>query len=326
MTAAQHEPAAELAGIVVHWHNEEQLGRLLAAWPQEPRFELIVVDNGSSSLLPAGTYRLLRPGRNLGFAGGANAGAQVASAPLLLILNPDARPRPGALVKLVEGFREHPEAAGLAPRLVGEDGDSQHAWQLGRLPSLGRLLLAAFGWGGPPARGSEPPAGVRVEQPAAAALALRRAAFDAVGGFDEGFFPAWFEDVDLARRLADRGLTVLYHPAAELVHEQGATVPRLGYGRFLWLYSRNLVRYLEGHWGRGWAWSARALMVPGALLRLALLPLRRPRRATDRRQAWTGLWWLLAGALSGFRQPRFLAAEVAEGSAPANGPGGGKDG
>ncbi|HEX2644473.1 MAG TPA: glycosyltransferase, partial [Thermoanaerobaculia bacterium] len=106
-----------LTAVVVHWRNEDLLGELTAAWPADPRFELVVVDNGSAGPLPLGPARLIRPERNLGFAGGANAGAAAGRAPLILILNPDAVPEPGALDRLLEGFAAHPEAAGLVPRL-----------------------------------------------------------------------------------------------------------------------------------------------------------------------------------------------------------------
>jgi hypothetical protein len=149
----------------------------------------------------------------------------------------------------------------------------------------------------------EPEAGARVEQPAAAALALRREAFAAVGGFDAGFHPAWFEDVDLARRMKTAGLVLRYWPAAVFRHGLGSTVPRLGYGRFLWIYYRNLTRYLRKHHGPAWALAARAALVPGILIRLLLLPVRRPRRAESRGEAFTGLITVLAGALTGWRAP-----------------------
>lgn len=300
-----------LSGVVVHWRNEELLADLVAAWPRDPRFELVVVDNGSSAPLPA-EVKILRPGRNLGFAGGANAGIAEAKGEVLLILNPDAVPEPGALERLLEGFAALPDAAGLAPRLIGPDGEPQAGWQLRRLPSAGQLLLQAFPGTGSPEASGEPPAGTPVEQPAAAALALRREALAAVGGFDAGFHPAWFEDVDLARRLAGAGLVLRYWPAARFRHGLGSTVPRLGYGPFLWIYYRNLTRYLRKHHGRAWAFAARAALVPGVTLRLLALPLRRPRRAHSRGEAFRGLLAVLAGALTGWTRPRRLA----EGAAP----------
>jgi GT2 family glycosyltransferase len=294
-------PEPVLTGVVIHWRNEDLLAELVAAWPRDPRFELVVVDNGSSSPLPEGV-RVIRPGRNLGFAGGANAGIAEARGAIVLILNPDVVPEEGALDRLIEGFTAHPEAAGLAPRLAGPAGEPQWAWQLRRLPSPWSLLRHALPLGGEAAIGSEPPAGARIEQPAAAALAFRRSALAAVGGFDDGFYPAWFEDVDLAKRFREAGLPIFYWPAAQFRHRLGSTVPRLGYGPFLYVYYRNLTRYLAKHHGQAWAAAARVALVVGMVLRLVLLPLRRPQRAGSRGEALSGILAVLAGAFSGFKR------------------------
>jgi N-acetylglucosaminyl-diphospho-decaprenol L-rhamnosyltransferase len=287
----------QLSGVVVHWRNEELLAQLTSAWPRDPRFELVVVDNGSSVPLELGPARLVQPEGNLGFGGGANAGAAEARGAILLILNPDAIPEPGALDRLLEGFEAFPDAAGLAPKLVGPGGESQAGWQLRRLPSPWRLLLQAFPFAGMPEE-KEPESGAPVEQPAAAALAFRREAFL---GFDPDFHPAWFEDVDLALRMKKAGLVLRYWPAAVFRHELGSTVPRLGYGRFLWIYYRNLTRYLGKHHGALWALAARIALLPGMLIRLLFLPLYRPRRAASRAEAFRGLIGVLAGALRGWR-------------------------
>jgi N-acetylglucosaminyl-diphospho-decaprenol L-rhamnosyltransferase len=302
-----------LTGVVVHWRNEELLAELVRAWPSDPRFELLVVDNGSSAPLPPLPVgvRVLSPGRNLGFGGGANLGAAEAKGAILLILNPDVVPDEGALDRLLEGFAALPDAAGLAPRLLGPAGESQSAWQLRRLPTAWQCLLHALPLPVHAESAAEPAAGDAVEQPAAAALALRREALAAVGGFDAGFHPAWFEDVDLALRLRQAGLVLRYWPAARFAHRLGSTVPRLGYGPFLWIYYRNLTRYLRKHHGPAWALAARAVLVPGVLIRLALLPLRRPRRAASRGEALRGLLAVLTGAFTGWARPRRLAEEAA---------------
>lgn len=311
MAAVVTPPA--LSGVVVHWRDESSLAELVAAWPRDPRFELVIVDNGSRPPLPelpeGVRGRVVRPGTNLGFAGGANRGVREASAPIVLLLNPDARPDPGALDALLAGFEEHAEAAGLVPSLAGEDGAPQWRWQLKPLPSPARLVLEALFLPAAAGPADEPPPGTRIEQPAAAALALRRSAWDAVGGMDDGFRPAWFEDVDLARRLRLTGRPLLYHPAARFRHGLGSTVPRLGFRTFLWLYYRNLVRYLGKHHGRGWAGAVRALLPLGMALRLALLPLRTPRRAAGRAAAARGLLAVAAGAVTGWRRPIDLARE-----------------
>jgi GT2 family glycosyltransferase len=287
----------QLSGVVIHWRNEELLAQLTSAWPRDPRFELVVVDNGSSGPLEMGPARLVQPESNLGFGGGANAGAAEARGSILLILNPDAIPEEGALERLLEGFKAFPDAAGLAPKLVGPGGESQAGWQLRRLPSPWRLLLQAFPFAGTPEE-DEPESGAPVEQPAAAALALRREAFL---GFDAGFHPAWFEDVDLALRMKKAGLVLRYWPAAVFRHGLGSTVPSLGYGRFLWIYYRNLTRYLGKHYGPLWSLAVRIALVPGMLIRLLFLPIYRPRRAATRAEAFRGLVGVLAGALRGWQ-------------------------
>ena len=305
---------------MVHWGDPAPLAELAAAWPDDRRFELVVVDNGPFT--PSGEFadhpgweavrrrgRVVSAGRNLGFAGGANAGAREARGELLLILNPDARPEEGALEALVEGFRRNPRAAGLAPRLLGEDsrgdgGEPQFAWQLRGLPSAAQLLAHAVGIPAASEARAEPAAGDAVEQPAAAALALRRETYEAAGGFDPAFHPAWFEDVDLAARLVAAGRPLLYWPDATFRHALGGTVGQLGYGRFLWTYQRNLVTYLGKHHGAATAALARLLLPAGLLLRLALLPVRKPKRAATRAAAARGLAGALAGALTGWRRPR----------------------
>lgn len=309
-----------LSGVVVHWGGSEPLEELLAAWPRDSRFELVVVDNAGVpdlTLASGCSGRILRPGRNLGFAGGANAGAAAARGARLLFLNSDAVPEPGALEALLAGFAHHPDAAGLAPRLESPEGEGQWRWQLRDLPSPAALLAHTLFLPAGGRRSAEPEPGAAVEQPAAAALALTREAFDRVGGFDAGFHPAWFEDVDLARRLRAAGLVLRYHPSARFRHRLGASVASLGYGPFLWVYSRNLMRYLALHHGAGWARAARLLLPIGALLRLLALPLRRPRRARSRGSAARGLLATAWGAITGWRRPVPWAARFEpEGSPP----------
>lgn len=290
----------KLCGIVVSWHDENRVHDLVEAWPADDDLELLIVDNGSTRELPAGV-QILNGERNLGFAGAINLGLRETTAPLVLVMNSDVCPRSGAIDSLIRGFERWPDAAALAPRLVSTDGSSQFRWQLRTLPSVPALLLQALLL---PATGqsqSELGPGQRVEQPAAAALVLRRQVLADLGGFDESFFPAWFEDVDLAKRMKDSQHPIRYCPEAEFTHHLGSSIPRLGYGRFLQIYYSNLCRYLAKHHGNLWARVARFLLVPASLLRLVLLPIRSPKRATTRREAALGLWRLTMGAVSGWR-------------------------
>jgi len=294
---------ADLCGIAVNWHSEDHVEELIRAWPKDARFELIVVDNSSTLLTSYEGVQVLRPGKNLGFAGAANLGCQHTQATVVLVLNADASPTGSALQALLEGFKRWPDAAGLAPRLVGLDGQPQTKWQLRSLPSVWTLLLQTLLIPAGAGAATEPEAGTEIEQPAAATLALRRKVLIEMGGFDEDFFPAWFEDVDLAARLKRRGIKIRYCPTAAFNHHLGASVTPLGYGHFLWIYYKNLCRYLEKHHGFGWAMAARLLLSMAAPTRIILLPLRKPKRAADRRSAARGLIDLACGATSNWRRP-----------------------
>lgn len=283
-----------LSGLVVHWRAEEDFARLLAAWPARPDLELVVVDNSGELPDQPESFHLVRPGRNLGFAGGANRAAAAARGEAFLLLNPDVTPEPGALAALLDGLDAAPDAAGLAPRLLDAAGGDQCRWQLRPLPTAPQLLLHALFRPGPWGPAAPPPALSPIAQPAAAALLVRRGAFERLGGFDERFFPAWFEDVDFARRAQEQGLVFRYWPQARLRHRLGGSVAALGFGPFLAAYYGNLARYLDKHAGRAAVRRLALLLALGFALRLAALPLRRPRRARSRREAAAAFLRLLA--------------------------------
>ncbi len=289
---------ADICGIAVNWHLETHLEELIRGWPADSRFELIVVDNSSSLSTAPENIQVLRPSRNLGFAGALNLGCRHTNAPLIVTLNPDACPEASALEELITGFKRWPDAVGLAPRLVGQDGRPQTAWQLRSLPSPWTLLLQAFFIPAGAGPSVEPAPGAAIEQPAAAALAIKREALIDIGGFDEDFYPAWFEDVDLAARLNLEGAKIRYCPSAVFTHQLGASVSQMGYGSFVWSYYKNLCRYLDKHHGRGWSLAARAALCVSAPARLVLLPLRAPSRAASRPQAARGLIELIRGAIT----------------------------
>lgn len=306
-----------LCGILVHWHDEARAATVVEAWDDDPRFELLIVDNGSDGSLKVGGTRMIRPAGNLGYAGAVNRGLQETKAPVILILNTDCRPEPGALEQILVGLDSHPEASGLVPKLIGPDGHSQHRWQLRPLPTAWQLALQAWMvpvWSGP----EQPPtAGTPIDQPAAAALAMRRCDLQAIGGMDSSFHPAWFEDVDLAARLKAAGKKLVYWPHSTFVHDLGSSVATLGYGSFLWVHYRSLYRYLCKHHGTVRAELVRLLMAPPALIRMAFVPLRKPTRAASRMEAIAGLWDHLLGAMTRWQLPRSYSRHFA--AAPPDG-------
>jgi GT2 family glycosyltransferase len=295
-----------------------------------PKVSLAVVDNGGGVLdteavracWPDAT--LLVNETNRGFGPAVNQAAEVASGDVLLLLNPDTRAEGNPFSEIARAFRDREDVVAVAPKLVDElqspeseaqsggkrrleppGREDQFTFQLRRLPRLrddARELLL-FDHLAPNNRfrrrfryaDRNPETPLEVEQPAAAALAVSADAYRAVGGFDESFVPAWFEDVDLCARLRDRG-AILYWPAARFRHRGGASSEDLGYGRFLPIYYANAIRYRRRRYRLVARVAYRALLAAGMVLRLVALPLRR-RAPRSRRQAATAYLRTLGVAL-----------------------------
>jgi N-acetylglucosaminyl-diphospho-decaprenol L-rhamnosyltransferase len=278
-------PGPAVSVLVVSWQSAAWLERCLAAIdPAEA--EIVVADNASTdgsaavARTAAPHATVLALDRNLGFAGGVNAARRAARAPRLLLLNPDAAPTPGASGRLVEVLDSAADLGAVAGRLVGADGAPQHGFNVRRLPSMSALvadlLFIRHLWPGNPAsaryyaRDLDPDASADVEQPAAACLLVRADVFDRLGGFDEGFWPAWWEDVDFCRRLRDAGYRIRYVPDAVFRHEGGTSLGALGTPAFHRIFARNRRRYVRKHHGRAAAFVVGGLgLVNNGLRRLA---------------------------------------------------------
>jgi len=248
--------------------------------------ELLVVDNASEdgSLESIEGFRnrvdVVRNSVNRGFAAAVNQAFQVTSSSYVLILNPDLRAMPGAIRILEEFLDDHPRVGAIG----GYVGDK---YLPKRLPSALSFVRENLGFRDSVPltkednRGAKRPAGgrsqnpVEVEQPAAAALMVLRDAYDEVGGFDEQFFPAWYEDVDFCRRLRDSGWGIYFARNAEFLHEGGYSADAMGTHRFLHSYYSNQLRYARKHFGLWGAFAVRASIVIGMFGRM----IGRPKQA-----------------------------------------------
>lgn len=272
--------------IIVVTHNSSQhIGSCLQSIAREPNWNIILVDNASTddSIKTARCVvphiQVVANRENLGFAAALNQAAALADGELLLVLNPDTLAAPGALAKIAEVFADERVGAvgGMLATLVGLP---QIGFTVRQFPTLSsavaELLLLNRVWPRNPlnrryrcldlnyAKPQE------VEQPAGACLAIRRSAWGDLGGFDEDFYPVWFEDVDFCRRLRIAGWRILYCPHAVFVHAGGHSVSQLSFSDRQDFWYRNLLRYFSKHHSRIDLSCLRIALVAGLLLRTIL--------------------------------------------------------
>lgn len=217
--------------------------------------EVIVVDQGEAAVeLPAGLAdRVLRPGRNLGFAGGTNLGIEAASAELVATVNDDALVEPGWTAALVAALESDPRAAAAqgVTLILSDPGRADGcgiAWN--------RWWQAVqVGHGQPAPAISEP---VRKIFGVSATVALfRRAALREVAVDGNVFDPrliSYYEDVELAGRLRAAGWRALLVPAARARHAGSVTGATMSRERWRLIYGNRWLaasRFLgRGFWAR----------------------------------------------------------------------------
>ena len=242
-------------------------------------YRTTIVENGGSPIsLPRSPTRRIIYMPNLGFAAGNNVGARGSDANVLLFLNPDTELACGTLVLLVNAIRERPKVGLLAVRQVTSDG---RLWpSLHRFPSVRRELAHAFASEKWPRAGKR--LGERVLDPGCysrggpfdrttgAVLAVRREAFEAVGGFDQRFF-LFSEETDLCKRVQDAGWEAYLEPGIAFVHHAGKDgvqpqrEAQMAYAR---------LQYAKKHFSGPGAAAYRAILVMHHLLRLTVLRFR----------------------------------------------------
>ncbi len=186
-------------------------------------YEVIVVDDASGDdtsdvLDRCSGIRIVVNAENLGYLRSTNRGAAESRADHVVLLNNDTEVGDGWLDRLLDVFRSFPDTGLVGARLVYPDGRLQEAgniiwsdgsgWNYGRLddPDDCRFSFVR-----------------EVDYCSAACLAVRRDLWEEVGGFDERYAPAYYEDADLAFEVRARGWRVRYQPEAFVVHYEGVS-------------------------------------------------------------------------------------------------------
>ena len=255
---------------IINWNSGDMLRTCIESIiATTADVKILVIDNGSrdSSIdcVPdfGGRAQLIAHSDNRGFAAAANIAFGWTSTPYILILNPDIQVLPGTIQLLEEFMDEHPRAGAAG-------GYAGRKYLPRPFPTTGSLILENLGlanW-----TGAVPTEATEVDQLAAAAIMIRRDAYEDTSGFDERFYPAWYEDVDFCRRLQWCGWRSFFVPAAEFVHAGGYSTKALGEAKFLRAYYGNQILYARKHFGRMNAILVRASIAAGMVGRIICRP------------------------------------------------------
>jgi GT2 family glycosyltransferase len=277
--------AARVAVVIVNYQSYEELHGCLSSIDRAcGSVSVVVVDHASrrdaadllSERFP--NVQLQRVAGNDGFAAGVNNGARASSSQFLLLINPDCVLEPDAVCCLVDWLERHPDVAVAGPRIRNADGTVQPSAR--RFPDLTTAVAGRSSWltrvlpGNPisrrnlPARDAADTTPLEVDWVSGACMCVRREAFDAVGGLDEGFFLYW-EDADFCRRLEYAGWRTMYVPTAGAVHVGGRS-SRHAADAALEAFHQSALRLYRKHAG-----PAGRLLTPivyaGLRLRLAFM-------------------------------------------------------
>jgi N-acetylglucosaminyl-diphospho-decaprenol L-rhamnosyltransferase len=253
-----------VTAVIVTYNSEDVINSCLEALSKmAPQVSTVVVDNASADktvelVRARGGARLIANNKNRGFAAAVNQGVREAGGnDFILVLNPDTQ-----LLTAVDTLMESAGRHGLsAGRLLDADGGTQAGFTIRRFPTPVSLVFELFGinrlWPSNPVnrayryldRNLDQPG--PVEQPAGAFLMFRQDVWNVLGGFDERFYPVWFEDVDFCRRAMAKGYQIAYVPTVAARHQGGHSVSRIPAERRASYWCVSLLTYAAKHF-RPW--------------------------------------------------------------------------
>jgi GT2 family glycosyltransferase len=270
-----------VSAIVINYHAYNELSDCLSSLVAQSltALEIIVIDHDSRAAACQAlaaqfpSVRFVPLNDNPGFAAGVNRGADIARGEHLYLLNPDATADRDVCRALATWLGEHPEI-GVTGSLV-RDADGAIQASARRFPDVTTLLGGRTTWltrllpsnpltkrnllTGPHVR--DP---IDVDWVSGASMMIRRAAFDAIGGMDAGFFLYW-EDADFCRRLTNAGWRTSYYPLAGVTHLCGRS--SLSSARSIAAFHDSVFRYVRKH-GGAWSRLAAPLIFLGLKARL----------------------------------------------------------
>src|SRR6266511_2329947 len=236
-----------VTAVVLAWQAEPWLPRCVEALlaSEKVSVEVVLVDNGCTTddvevLARRPGVTVVRPGRNLGFAGGCNAGAAAATGELLALVNSDAVVEPGTLARLVEEVSRPGVGIAVASIRLADDPALLNA---GANP----IHVLGLSWSGGMGEREERTEPVDTAGASGACLLTTLAHWQRLGGFDEEYF-AYHEDAELSVRNRLLFVATLWGIRARLL-----LAPAFAGLELAWLVRAALEGWLPAKL-RGWRW------------------------------------------------------------------------
>jgi N-acetylglucosaminyl-diphospho-decaprenol L-rhamnosyltransferase len=277
----------DISIIIVSWNVRELLRQCLVSVssskfqvtgsdnlkPETIQLETVVVDNasrdGTVEMLHAEfpDVRVIANTENVGFTRANNQALAIAQGRYLFLLNPDTALHPGALQTLYDYAEAHPRVGIIGPQLFYGDGTPQSSRR--RFPTLATAFLEStklqqwFPRNRVLARyymlDTPDDATQEVDWITGAAMFVRRAVYEQIGGLDEAFF-MYSEELDWCYRAKQAGWQIVYLPTARVIHYEGKSSEQVVAQRDMYFHSSK-VRFFRKYRGAFVAEILRAFLL-----------------------------------------------------------------
>jgi len=281
-----HSPVIPPVSVVIVNHNAGSVLidclRSLAG----QTIEVVLIDNGSNAgdldfisetkIQPPS--KIIKLPKNVGFAAGCNIGIAACTQDAILLFNPDCIASPRLLQRMWEVLESDERVGMVGGLLLNPDGTEQGGGRRS-IPTPWKSFVRAFGFWrilrrhdfhmestAPPIRP------VEVDAISGACMMVKRAAFEEVGGFDEGFF-LHCEDLDLCMEFKKHGWSVVFCPEAIVLHGKGVC-SRARPVFVEWHKHWGMLRFYKKHFRSQYPAILQALVVAAVGMRFALVAAR----------------------------------------------------
>ena len=260
----------KISVVVVAWNSEDEIAECLKPVFFDKKgnlkdyIEAIVIDNFSQDntvksiqafmdCYPDVNVKFIQNDENLGFTRGANQGLKIAEGEYIMLLNPDTEIYDDALEKLVYFIKKHENAGIAAPQLFFRTKDIQYSCRtfpkyrdmFSELTMLSKLFPKSKIFSRWKMHYFDHNSTREVDQPMGAALMIPGNILNEVNYLDDRF-DMFYSDVDLCKKIHDKGYKIFFNHNAQILHRKGTSVYK-NRAYMISLWNKDCLRYFKKH-------------------------------------------------------------------------------